>query len=77
MDYDAHVEAYHEHMSQRNDELGRAAIYKACCRVLKNNGKRQFAAAKQYADNCEIIHEGEYEIRSMDTKNGRPFVVTW
>lgn len=77
MDYDAHVEAYREHMAQRNDEQGRAAIYKACCRVLKNNGNGQFAAAKRYADNCEIIHDGYHEIGSASTKNGRPFVVTW
>lgn len=82
MDYDAHVEAYREHMAQRNDEMGRAAIYKACCRVLKNTdggGHRvnQFSAARQFATYAEIIHDGYFEIGARYTKNARPFVVTW
>jgi len=59
-----------------NEIRGRAAIYRACCRVLKTR-KNQFKAAKQYADNAEIIHEGYYEIRGLDTKSGNPEVVKW
>ena len=60
-----------------NEIRGRAAIYRACCRVLNASGKNQFAAAKQYADNVEIIHEGYYEIRGLDTKSGNPEIVKW
>lgn len=66
-----------ENEHEKNEIRGRAAIYRACCRVLKVSGKNQFAAAKQYAHNAEIIHEGYYEIRGLDTKSGNPEIVKW
>ena len=61
---------------EKNEIRGRAAIYRACCRVLKTR-ENQFKAAKRYADNAEIVHEGYYEIRGFDTKSGNPEVVKW
>ena len=65
-----------------NDELGRAAIYRACCRVLKNTDGgghkvNQFSAAKRFATFCEIIHDGYFEIGARYTKSGRPEIVQW
>ena len=59
-----------------------AAIYQACCWCLKNRGKNQFAAAKQFAD-ATMDEDGffpddnSYEIGSFYTKHHAPVVVKW
>ena len=61
----------------------RAAIYKAACRVLRNNcryPRNQFSMAAQFADavinGSEIFAETEhYEIGSYYTKNHCPEIV--
>ena len=57
----------------------RALIYKACCKVLKNNFSNQFYSAKVFADvvmDKEIFASDDFfEIGSFYTKNKKPFVV--
>lgn len=59
-----------------------AAIYRACCWCLKNRGKNQFAAARQFAD-ATMDEDGffpdndSYEIGSFYTKHHAPVVVKW
>ena len=59
-----------------------AAIYQACCWCLKNRGKNQFAAAKQFADAAMdedgfFPDDNNYEISSYYTKHHAPVVVKW
>lgn len=57
----------------------RALIYKACCKVLKNDGLNQFYSAKIFTDsvmNKEIFaSDDSFEIGSFYTKNKIPYVV--
>ena len=69
--YDIDVE-----LNRRN----RAAIYREACRVLKNRGRNQFAAAAIYAD--AVMNGSDYfssddhhEIGSFYTKSGNPVIV--
>lgn len=85
-DYNDEVRA----LEKRADEIReilipryRAAIYKAACRVLRNNcryPRNQFSMAAQFADavinGSEIFAETEhYEIGSYYTKNHCPEIV--
>lgn len=57
----------------------RALIYKACCKVLKNDGLNQFYCAKVFADSVMdkkiFASDDFFEIGSFYTKNKIPFVV--
>lgn len=64
-------------------EQARAAIYRAAVKNVKNHGKNQLLAARQYTDgvtyHCPRFDEtrGMYEMSARETKSGQPFIVRW
>lgn len=63
-------------------ERAYSAIYREACRVIKNRGRNQFDAARQYTDavmdDCDFFPDNlSWEIGSYYTKNGLGAVVVY
>lgn len=57
----------------------RNRLYQALCVCLKNRGRNQFQAAKEYADAvlCNVIDDSAnyYELPAIDSKTNQPVVM--